>query len=377
MTAFAERLRALEPTALAARLEAVRPGDVDRLLAAPRIRPDAAPILFAPAAAERLEALARRAHRSTLERFGRTIALYAPLYLSSHCVNRCAYCGFAAGRDVPRSALSVDQALDEADALAAQGLRHLLLVTGEAPAVYGLDELCAAARALRPRVASLAAEIFACDEPGYRRLAAAGVDGLVLYQETYLRRRYRALHPAGPKRDFDRRLAAVEAAGRAGMRSLGIGALLGLSPPRIEACLLAAHADHLTRTHPGARLAISFPRLRPVPGGAPARHPVDDATLVQLIAGMRLLFPDAELVVSTREPARLRDRLLPLGVTRISAGSRTSPGGYRRRAGPTAGQFTVDDQRSVAAVARAVRAAGYDVVCKDFDPALADGGWAR
>jgi len=359
------------PTELAARLAAVEPGDVERLLRAERLGPNDASVIFSEAARALLEPLAQRARAVTRARFGRTINLYAPLYLSSHCVNGCTYCGFAAGRDLRRVRLSLTEARAEADHLLGQGIRHLLLVTGEDPARYGLDAVIEVARALRPRVASLAVEIFPTDEAGYCRLASAGVDGLVLYQETYDPERYAALHPSGPKRDFSARLAAVEAAGRAGLRSLGIGALLGLSPARVEACALAAHGAWLARRFPTARLAVSLPRLRPVPGGAGAEHPVDDATLAQLLVGMRLLFPDAELVVSTRESARLRDSLLPLGVTRISAGSRTTPGAYTSAAADDrAGQFATDDRRSVAEVVAAVRAAGFDPVMKDFDPAF-------
>jgi len=212
-------------------------------------------------------------------------------------------------------------------------------------------------------------EIPACDVVGYRRLAAAGVDGLVLYQETYLREVYVGLHPAGPKRHFDRRLEAVEAGGAAGLRSLGIGALLGLAPFRLDAVYLALHAQHLTRRFPGARVALSFPRLRPVSGGLTPASPVADADLAQLIVAHRLLFPDAEIVLSTREPATLRDRLLPLGVTRISAGSRTVPGGYRC-GGEAHGQFEPHDRRSVNEIARRLRALGLDVVTKDFDDVL-------
>lgn len=344
---------------------------VERVLARRQPRPEDAPALFSRAARDLLEPLARRARAVTLARFGRTVTLYAPLYLSNHCINHCRYCGFAAGRDIERRSLSLDEAERQAAILVEQGIRHVLLLTGEHPARYGLDEICRVAERLRPRVASLSVEIFPCDEAGYRRLAAAGVDGVTLYQETYLPGLYARLHPAGPKRDFAARLGAIEAAGRAGMRSLGVGALLGLGPVMLEGSLLARHAAWLQKRFPRARVAVSLPRLRPVAGGLAAEHPVSDAELVQLLVGLRLLLPDAELVISTREPARLRDRLIPLGVTRMSAGSRTTPGAYGTSIDDAAaGQFSTDDRRSVAEVARAIRAAGYDVVTKDFDPAF-------
>jgi 2-iminoacetate synthase len=373
--AFFERLTALPPQRARGLLEAATAADVERVLAAPRLRIEAAPVLFSAAARPYLEQMARRAAAVTRQRFGRTITLYAPLYLSSHCVNRCAYCGFAAHRPGERRSLSLEQALREAELVMERRIRHLLLVTGEAPERYGLEAICEVARHLRPRAASVAVEIFPCDIDGYRRLARAGVDSLVLYQETYLPGRYAALHPAGPKRDFARRLDAVEAGGAAGFRSLGIGALLGLGPWRLEGVYLAFHADHLGRAFPGARIAVSFPRLRPIAGEPPpAAEPVADADLVQLIVGMRLLFPDAEIVISTREPAALRDHLIHLGVTRISAASRTSPGGYGRGdVDERDGQFCTDDRREVAEVAASIRAAGFDVVTKDFDAALVAG----
>jgi len=352
------------------RLAEANPEQVRKALTR-RLTPADAPLLVSEAAGQFIEVMAHLARRLTILRFGRVITLYAPLYLSNYCQNQCLYCGFSARRPIERIALGLEQVEQEADIILSQGIRHLLLVTGEAPEKYGLDRIVEAARRLRPRVASLSVEIFPCSLTDYRRLVSAGVDGLVLYQETYQPQVYARLHPAGPKSDFAARLAAIEAGGEAGMRSLGVGALLGLAPPRLDACLLIQHAAWLERRFPRSRLAISFPRLRPVPGGIEAEHPVDDKLLVQFILAARLLLPDAEIVVSTREPAALRDRLLGLGVTRISAGSRTSPGGYSGKAmDDHAGQFFTEDRRSVSEVIQAVRAAGLDVALKDFDAAF-------
>ena len=305
------------------------------------------------------------------------MTLYAPIYLSSHCENSCRYCGFAATRRIRRRQLDADEAVREARAISAQGIRHVLLVTGDDRRRYGLAQISASARAVRAEagIASVAVEIFACDRAGYARLVDAGVDGLALYQETYQRERYASLHPAGPKKDFEQRLAAVEAGGQAGFRSLGVGALLGLAPPRVDAVYLALHAEYLTRAFPGQRVAVSLPRLRPLSdtAAACAAHRVSDADLVQFILGMRLLLPDAEIVLSTRESARLRDAVLGLGVTRMSAGSCTVPGGYSAggalagSGGREHGQFATDDRRSVAEVKQSLRAHGLDAVTKDFD----------
>ncbi len=372
---FHELVRGTAPGEVRERIEGATRSMVLRALAREHPTLADAPALLSEAAGEFLEEMARRARRITLARFGRTMTLYAPIYLSNHCVNLCRYCGFAADRRIPRVHLTTDEAAAQAEYLFSKGIRHILLLTGEAPNVYGLDRVAEVARAIRGRAASVSVEIFPTDLAGYRLLADAGVDGLTLYQETYDRDLYREQHPAGPKADYDARLDAVEAGGEAGFRSLGIGALLGLGEPMVEAFYTAWHCDYLTRRFPMARVAISFPRLRPVPDGTPILHQVTDRDLVQMILVMRLLFPDADLVISTREPAWLRDRLMLLGVTRMSAGSRTSPGGYGKAAPQDpADQFHVDDTRSVEEVVAAVRRAGLDVVTKDFDPAFLEVG---
>ncbi len=375
MNYFTNKVSKLDRRSIEARMQAVTSRQVRGVLQSNRVSISAAPILFSPAAGQFLEPMAQMARRQTLKRFGRTITLYTPIYLSNHCVNQCAYCGFASGRAIRRKLLSVEEIESEAESLFQQGIRHILLVTGEAPHRYGLDRICEAAGILRKKAASISVEIFPSELDGYRSLISSGVDGLVLYQETYLQDVYASQHLSGPKRNFERRLMAMEAAGEAGFRSLGIGSLLGLSPPRLEACYLAYHAHHLTQTYPQARIAISFPRLRPVEGGTPILHAVTDRDLAQLVIGMRLMFPDAELILSTRESAGLRDSLFQLGITRMSAGSKTVPGGYTdRSADQKAGQFQVDDDRCIQQIMQAIQNKGYDVVCKDFDTAFVGDG---
>jgi 2-iminoacetate synthase len=325
--------------------------------------------LLAPEAAGHLEEMAQAAHALTVQRFGRTIKLYAPIYVSNECINGCAYCGFRAGGAIARRTLSADEALAEARALLAAGHRHLLLVAGEHPQAMPLAKLAEIARAIRPLAASLAIEVQPYDEEGYRALADAGVDGVTLYQETYDAESYRRFHPAGPKRAFGSRVAAIDAAGRAGMRFLGIGALLGLSDWRREALALIEHARMLSRMHWRSAVAVSLPRIRDCAAGFAPPHPVADRNLAQMICCLRLALPDCGIVLSTREPASLRDRLLPLGVTQMSAGSATQPGGYTMRA--TAGeQFHLEDARGPAEVAAMLAREGYDPVWKDWDQHL-------
>ncbi len=321
---------------------------------------------------EHLEELARAAVRIRSQRFGNAIKLYAPLYLSNACVNDCPYCGFRASSRAGRRTLSRDEAIAEADALIERGHRHLLLVAGEDDDAVPFAFLEGVAQAIRPRVASLAVEVRPMNETEYRQLASAGVDGVTLYQETYQLSAYQSFHGAGPKADFHRRLAAIEHAGAAGMRFLGIGALLGLADWRMEALALYFHASYLQRRFWRSHITISVPRLRTVPPGFEIPRPVEDHELVRMIVALRSALPDVGIIVSTRERAALRDRLLPLGITQMSAGSRTEPGGYGR-AGAADEQFAVEDARTPADVAARLRAAGFDPVFKDWETCLHGG----
>ncbi len=373
---------------------AVSPGEMEALLAKPAFGVADFPALISPAAGAFLETLCRRSQAATLQRFGRVMRLFAPLYLSNECINNCKYCGFSRDNPILRVTLTIDQVRQEAAALAAQGFRNLLLVAGEHPKFVPAGYLEACVKAVRPMFPAVALEVGPMEVAEYRPLVAAGAEGLVVYQETYDAEAYAAVHTAGPKRDFPWRLDTPERAWQAGFRRLGIGALFGLADWRFEALSVAAHAAHLLRNCWTAQLTISLPRLRPHAGEfAPLTH-ISDRELVQLVCALRLVFPDAGLVLSTREPERLRNGLFPIGVTHISAGSHTEPGGYtgaggeavhltergRRVAAPDApatpgrtratGQFDIADTRSPEAVAETLRTLGYEPVWKDWDAAL-------
>jgi 2-iminoacetate synthase len=342
------------------------PADVERSLGAARRGLDDLAALLSPAAATRLEDLANAAHHLTVRRFGRAVRLFAPLYLSNECVSTCTYCGFSAGNDIVRRTLTPEEVRAEADELVARGFRHLLLVAGEHARIVSKDYLVACVEAIAPVVPEISVEVQVWDEATYHRLVAAGADGVVVYQETYDRSTYREVHLKGKKRNYDWRLAAPDRAAAAGMRRLGIGALLGLHDDwRAEALLLAGHAQALTRRWWRCEVAMALPRLRPAAGGFEPADPVDDPAFVQLLCALRLVLPDVGITMSTREPAALRDALVPLGVTTMSAGSHTEPGGY---AAPSDAepQFAISDERSPAEVATALRAAGYDPVWKDW-----------
>ena len=349
--------------------------------------------LLSPAAGEFLPELARRARALTLQRFGRVVRLFAPLYLSNECINNCRYCGFSRDNPIVRVTLSVEEVVREAAALRAQGFRNLLLVAGEHPRFVSDRYLRDCVAALHPDTPSLSLEVGPMDTAEYRPLVAAGAEGLVVYQETYDREVYARMHTSGPKRDFAWRLETPERAYAAGFRRLGIGALFGLADWRFEAVCVAAHAAYLLRHCWKAFLTISLPRLRPCAGAFQPPAPMSDRELAQLLCALRLQFPDVGLVLSTREPAPLRDGLVPLGITLMSAGSHTEPGGYtgagRARLHRTergrivelgasewapdaaaTGQFDIADERPAAAVAERLRQLGYEPVWKDWDTAL-------
>jgi 2-iminoacetate synthase len=349
-------------------IDTATPSDVDRALrrSGRRDLADFAALLSA-AATERLEDVAQAAHAATVQRFGRTIHLFAPLYLSNECVSSCTYCGFSAENEIARRTLSPDEVLVEALELRRRGFRHLLLVAGEHARIVSKDYLVECVRVLAPHVPSLSVEVQVWDTATYRRLVEAGCEGLVVYQETYDRSTYADVHLKGKKRNYDWRLAAPDRGAEAGMRRLGIGALLGLHGDwRLEALALAVHAQALTRRWWRCEVAVSLPRLRPAAGGFAPADPVDDRDFVQLLCGLRLLLPDLAISLSTRDSPALRDALLRLGVTHLSAGSHTEPGGY---AAPSDAepQFEISDARSPAEMAAVLRAAGYDPVWKDWE----------
>jgi 2-iminoacetate synthase len=347
--------------------------------------------LLDPKTDAQLEAMARESAALTRQHFGRTIRLFAPLYLSNECINNCAYCGFSRDNAILRVTLEIDSVVKEARHLAAEGFRNILLVAGEHPKFVSNGYLESCVRALVPEIPSIALEVAPMETPDYAALAAAGAEGLVVYQETYDREVYAAMHTAGPKKDFDWRLASPERAYAGGFRRIGVGALFGLTEWRGEARALAVHLDHLLRTCWRAQFTVSLPRLRPCAGEFTPTHPLGDRDFVQLICALRVCFPQVGLVLSTREPAPLRDALLPLGVTLMSAGSHTEPGGYTGEgrddlhrtvrgkalapadsdagAGAT-GQFEISDTRSADEVAAVIRAQGFEAVWKDWDAAI-------
>lgn len=351
--------------------------------------------LISPCDASQLEKLASRSAATTRRHFGRTMRLFAPLYLSNECVNNCSYCGFSRDNPILRTTLTVDQVVREARHLHQLGFRNLLLVAGEHPKFVSDGYLQDCLDALRPFIPGLAIEVGPMEDEQYGEIVSHGAEGLVVYQETYHRPTYGKLHTAGPKKRFDWRLDCPERAYRGGFRRIGIGALFGLADWHHEALSLAAHLEYLLKHCWKAHFTVAFPRMRPYAGNYEYQPDPDlflsDRALVQLIAAFRLCFPQVGIVLSTREPAALRDALAPLGVTMMSAGARTEPGGYtgagsddlhltvkgRRvemdaRSGceKATEQFAISDQRSAAEIAAMLASQQLHPVWKDWDEAI-------
>ena len=367
---FADVIECHDWGAAAAAIQAKSAADVERALARPGHGGlDDFMALISPAAAAYLEPMAQLSHRLTVERFGRGLQMYVPIYLSNFCANICTYCGFSAANKIPRRKLDDREILAEAAAVKAMGFDHLLLVTGEWPNGVGLEYFLHAVDLLRPQFANLSLEVQPLSEREYVALAARGVHAVYVYQETYHRESYRAHHPRGIKSKFTYRLETPDRLGRAGIHKIGLGCLFGLSDWRTDSFFTALHLHYLEQTYWRSRYCISFPRLRPHVGNETPDVDITDRELVQLICAYRIFNQQVELTLSTRERPAFRDRLVRLGITNISAGSRTNPGGYTESGPASLEQFEISDERPPAEIAAMLRAQGYEPIWKDWDAA--------
>jgi 2-iminoacetate synthase len=327
--------------------------------------------LLSPTAEGMLEEIAQAAAERTLQRFGRAVRLFAPLYISNACLSSCTYCGFAKGLDVARRTLTPDEVEAEARLLADRGFRSLLLVAGEHRIEVSPDYVIEVVERVARIVPQVAVETQTWSDDTYSRLVAAGCEGVVHYQETYDRERYAQTHVAGWKRDFDRRLSSTERAAESGVRRLGIGALLGLAPDwRAEVLAVAAHARFLVSTYWRTEVTVALPRITPSASGFQPSAEVDERRFVLGLCALRLYEPLAGIVVSTRERPAVRDGLIRICATHMSAGSSTEPGGYSSP-GTAQEQFAVTDERNPDEVAAAIAALGYEPVWKDAFPLTA------
>lgn len=380
MSTFSQVHPTLPIEALRARSLEASDGDVRRILARGRAATlEEFAALLSPAAAAHLERLSQLSQATTQRFFGRTIRLFAPIYLSNECINVCKYCGFSRHNTIPRVTIPIEQVEREVRMLAARGFRSLLLVAGEHPKFVSNGFVAETIRRMLPIMPGVSLELGPLETADYVPMVQAGAEGLVVYQETYHEATYRDLHTAGPKKHFGWRMDTPERGYAAGFRRLGLGALFGLHDWRFDAISVAAHALHLLRTCWKAQVTISLPRMRPAAGDwqMNTANFLPDREFVQTLCALRLLLPHCGLVLSTREPPRLRDGLVRLGITMMSAGVSTEPGGYSHfdeatwtPAAQPGEQFHIGDERPPHEVAAMIRRQGYEPVWKDFDQAL-------
>lgn len=322
--------------------------------------------LISPAASEYLEPMAQISHQLTQRRFGKTLQMYVPLYLSNECNNICTYCGFSLDNKIRRKTLSSIEIMQEVVAIKEMGYDYVLLVTGEANQTVDVDYFKKTLKLIRPHFSLIAMEVQPLEQEDYEDLIPLGLNTVLVYQETYHQEDYKKHHPKGKKSNFDYRLTTPDRLGRARIHKMGLGVLIGLEDWRTDSFYTALHLNYLERKYWRTKYSLSFPRLRPFSGGLKPKVEMNDKELVQLICAYRIFNEEVELSISTRESPVFRDHIIKLGITSISAGSKTNPGGYVV-APESLEQFEISDERSPAEIAAMINAKGYEVVWKDWD----------
>lgn len=321
--------------------------------------------LISPAAKPYLEQMAQLSRQLTKKRFGNTIQMYSPMYLSNECQNICTYCGFSMTNKIPRRTLTDAEILKEVAYIKSKGYDHILLVTGEANRTVGVDYIDNALKLIRSQFANITIEVQPLLQNEYEQLIESGLYAVLVYQETYHRDEYKKHHPKGKKSNFDFRLDTPDRLGKAGIHKIGLGALFGLEDWRADSFFTALHLKYLQKTYWKTKYSISFPRLRPHSGGLEPKVEMTDPDLVQLICAFRLLDEDVELSISTRESEIFRNNIVNLGITSISAESKTNPGGYAV-APESLEQFEISDERPTEEITAMLKSQGLDVVWKDW-----------
>ena len=329
--------------------------------------------LISPAAADYLEEMAMLSHAITQKRFGKTLQMYIPLYLSNECQNICTYCGFSFDNKIPRRTLTDEEILKEVSVIKSMGFDHVLLVTGEANKTVGVSYLAHAIELIRPHFSNISIEVQPLEQNEYEQLIALGLYSVLVYQETYHKEKYAEYHPKGKKANYAYRLDTPERLGHAEVHKIGLGVLLGLDDWRVDSLFCAMHLQYLEKKFWQTKYAISFPRLRPAEGVQLPSNFMSDKQLVQLICAYRIFNEEIELSLSTRESETFRNNIIKLGITSISAGSKTNPGGYTS-APESLEQFEINDERSPKEIERMIQQQGYTAVWKDWDKTFINQG---
>lgn len=341
--------------------------DVEIALSKEHLNIDDFMALISPAAEPYIENMAQLSHKYTMERFGKTISMYIPLYVSNACSNYCVYCGFNHNNPMQRTTLTMEQVKTECEAIRRLGpFENLLIVSGEFPSVNGVEYIEKVLQTARPYFNNLTIEVMPMKENDYYRLTQSGLNGVVCFQETYNEANYKKYHPKGMKSIYEWRLNGYDRMGAAGVHKIGMGVLIGLEDWRTDVTMLARHLQYLRRNYWRTRYSINFPRMCPSEGGYQPKVVMSDKELAQLTFAFRLFDHDVDISYSTRENPAFRANMMRLGVTSMSAGSKTEPGGYATS--PDAlEQFEVSDDRTPLEVANEIRALGYEAVWKDWD----------
>ncbi|MBD0823306.1 2-iminoacetate synthase ThiH [Aestuariibaculum marinum] len=322
--------------------------------------------LISPAAKPYLEQMAQQSRLITKKRFGNTIQMYVPMYLSNECQNICTYCGFSMTNKIPRRTLTDAEILKEVAFLKEKGYDHILLVTGEANKTVGVPYIKHAMELIKDQFSNITIEVQPLHQDEYEELIQANLYAVLVYQETYHRAEYKKHHPKGKKSNFDFRLETPDRLGRAGIHKIGLGALFGLEDWRVDSFFTALHLKYLQKTYWKTKYSISFPRLRPHSGGLEPKVEMTDRDLVQTICAFRLLDEDVELSMSTRESETFRNNIVHLGVTSLSAESKTNPGGYVVEP-QSLEQFEISDERPTETIAKMLQNNGLEPVWKDWE----------
>jgi 2-iminoacetate synthase len=344
--------------------------DVEQALSATKRTLEDFKALVSPAAAPYLEQMAQISQQLTLKRFGKVLQMYVPLYLSNECNNICTYCGFSYDNKVKRKTLSPMEIMQEVAVIKAMGYEHVLLVTGEDNVNVHVNYFKKVLELIRPHFAHISMEIQPMDVEDYEQLTPYGLNTVLVYQETYHQEDYKKHHPKGKKSNFKYRVETPDRLGKAGIHKMGLGVLIGLEDWRTDCFFTALHLNYLEKKYWQSKYSLSFPRLRPFSGGLEPKVEMSDRELVQLICAYRLFNEEVELSISTRESPTFRNNIIKLGITSISAGSKTNPGGYVV-APESLKQFEISDERSPAEITQVIAAQGYEAVWKDWDNCLA------
>jgi thiazole biosynthesis protein ThiH len=364
---FSEELKKYDWDATTAEIMAMTAADVERALVKERLDDRDFMALVSPAAAPYLEQMARRSRKITEQRFGKTISIFIPLYITNSCTNSCVYCGFNRHNKLNRVILTPEEIEQECKAIKALGpFENLLIVTGENPRLAGTDYLEKALQVCRPYFSNLTIEVMPLSAEDYGRLTHSGLNGVICFQETYHRERYKVYHPAGMKSNFEWRVNGFDRMGQAGVHKIGMGVLIGLEDWRTDVTMMARHLMYLHKNYWRTKYSVNFPRMRPSESGFQPNVVMTDRELAQVTFAFRIYDPDVDISYSTRENHAFRNNMATLGVTTMSAGSRTEPGGYATHINSLE-QFAISDDTSPEHVAADLRALGREPVWKDWD----------